>query len=99
MGPQTEKSDISEILHFSEGSEIYFETKIENLDLSKATRLKAAKLDLSKASDRMKDMLQASGVLQRPALKKISSAKLRALGRVCGLPHLSEVGEDGDIVS
>jgi hypothetical protein len=54
------------------------------------TRVKAAQLDLSKASERMnKEALDESGVLERPP-----PARLRCLRRVCGLAHLSEV-EDG----
>lgn len=63
---------------------------------SKATRLKADKLDLSKASTRMKNALHVSGILERPAPKKINSSKLRVLGRFCGLAHLSEVEDDED---
>lgn len=56
---------------------------------TKATRVKAAKLDLSKASERMRAALAASEMLQRPPPPKISSTKLRYLGRACGLVDLS----------
>ena len=61
---------------------------------SKATRVQAAQLDLARASARMKEALACSGVLERPAPSKINTCKLRLLGRVCGLPNLSEL--DGD---
>lgn len=61
---------------------------------SKAARIKAAKLDLSKASGRMKKALESSGVLERPPPDKITSNKLRCLAHVCGLAHLSEMGDD-----
>jgi hypothetical protein len=57
---------------------------------SKATRVQAAQLDLARASARMKEALACSGVLERPAPSKINTCKLRLLGRVCGLPNLSE---------
>lgn len=63
---------------------------------TKATRVKAAQLDLAKASERMKTALQSSGLLQRPPPAKILPSKLRRLGRVCGLSHLSEVEDDDD---
>jgi hypothetical protein len=49
---------------------------------SKATRVKAAQLDLARASARMKEALASSGVLERPAPSKITSSKLRCLGLV-----------------
>jgi hypothetical protein len=61
---------------------------------AKATRVKAAQLDLSKASERMKKALEQSGVLERPPPARVPSAWLRCLGRVCCLPHLSEVEDD-----
>jgi len=63
---------------------------------SKATRVKAAQLDLVRASDRMKEALACSGVLERPAPPKIASRKLHLLGRVCGLPVLPEADGDCD---
>ncbi|KAG2606605.1 hypothetical protein PVAP13_4NG061865 [Panicum virgatum] len=62
---------------------------------SKVTRVKAAQLDLTQASARMKEALTCSGILQRPAPPKITSTKLRCLARVCGIPDLpdEEVGE------
>jgi len=62
---------------------------------SKATRVKAAQLDLTRASARMKEALACSGILQHPAPPKITSSKLRCLARVCGIPDLpdEEVGE------
>lgn len=66
---------------------------------AKATRIKAARLDLTKASEGMKAALGESGILQRPPPPKTSSVKLRRLGHVCGLPHLSEVeDEDGPAI-
>lgn len=62
---------------------------------TKSARLKAGKLDITKASARMKDALRGSNVLERPAPKKISTTKLWMLGRACGLAKLSEV-EDGE---
>ena len=47
---------------------------------AKATRVKAAQLDLARASARMKDAITSSGVLHYPAPAKISSSKLRCLG-------------------
>ncbi|CAL4951769.1 unnamed protein product [Urochloa decumbens] len=69
--------------------EPYYETVAD-----KASRVKAAKLDMAKASERMKAALHSSGILERPPPRRISARKLRCLGRICGLPHLSEV-EDG----
>lgn len=62
---------------------------------SKATRVKAAPLDLTRASARMKEALACSGILQRPTPPKITSSKLRCLARVYGIPDLpdEEVGE------
>jgi len=60
---------------------------------SKAARVQAAKLDLQRASARMKAALESSGVLERPPPAKISSRKLRLLSRACGLSTLSEVDE------
>ena len=62
---------------------------------SKATRVKAAQLDLTRASAHMKEALACSGILQRPGPPKITSSKLRCLGHVCGIPDLpdEEVGE------
>jgi len=57
---------------------------------SKATHVKAAQLDLARASARMKEALANSSMLQRPAPPKIASNKLRCLGRVCSLPNLSD---------
>ncbi|CAN6211719.1 unnamed protein product [Urochloa humidicola] len=61
---------------------------------TKASKMKEAQLDLSKASERMKKAIQASGVLERPAPAKISSRKLCLLGRVCGLNNLSEIEDE-----
>ena len=63
---------------------------------TKATRVKAAQLDLSRTSTRMKAALEHSGVLEHPARAKIATSKLRYLGRVCGLPDLSD--SDADVV-
>lgn len=65
---------------------------------TKASRAKADQMDLAKASERMKAALHASGTLRRPAPPKISAAKLRCLGHVCGLAHLSEVEDEEAIV-
>lgn len=62
---------------------------------SKATRIKASKLDISKASERMKNALQSSGMLLRPPPAQVPSPQLRCLGSICGLPHLSEVEDEG----
>jgi len=61
---------------------------------SKATRVKATQLDLTRASARMKEALTSSGMLLRPAPAKISTNKLRCLGRVCGLPDLLDAEEE-----
>jgi outer membrane murein-binding lipoprotein Lpp len=57
---------------------------------AKATHVKAAQLDLSKASEHMKKVLEQSGVLKRSPPARVPST----LGRVCGLAHLSEVEDD-----
>jgi len=41
----------------------------------------------------MREALAHSGVLERPPPPKIALSKLRFLGRVCGLPDLSDTGE------
>ena len=61
---------------------------------SKAARVKAAQLDLARASTRMREALVQSGMLERPPPRRISSAKLRCLGQACGLPVLSEADEE-----
>ena len=61
---------------------------------TKATCAKAAQLDLSKASVRMKSALLDSGLLARPPPAKTPSAKLRQLGRLCGLAHLSDLEDE-----
>jgi len=63
---------------------------------TKATRVKAAQLDLTRTSTRMKAALEHSGVLERLARAKIATSKLRCLGRVCGLPDLFD--SDVDVV-
>ena len=52
---------------------------------SKASRVQAAKLDLSKASSALGSALEASGILQRPPPARIPSSRLRRLARVCGI--------------
>jgi len=47
-------------------------------NVTKAARVQAAKLDLARASARMKAALASSGILARPAPPKIPSRKLRA---------------------
>lgn len=42
----------------------------------------------------MKADLNASEMLRRPPPAKISTSKLRSLGRVCGIGHLSEVDDE-----
>lgn len=64
---------------------------------TKATRLKTAKLDISKASERMKKALHSSMVLRRPPPAKTPVSKLRCLGRACGLVHLSDLDDDGAV--
>jgi hypothetical protein len=49
--------------------------------------MKAAQLNLAKASERMKAALEHSGILERPLLTRISTVNLRFLGRACGLPQ------------
>ncbi|CAL5083044.1 unnamed protein product [Urochloa decumbens] len=61
---------------------------------AKASKLKAAQLDMSKASERMKTAIQNSGILERPAPAKIPARRLRCLGRVCGLSNLSECEDE-----
>ena len=58
---------------------------------SEATRVKAAQLDLTRASAHMKKALELSGVLDHPPPARIASRKLRLLGKVCGIHSLSEV--------
>lgn len=52
---------------------------------SKASRVQAAKLDLSKASSALVSALEASGILQHPLPARIPSSRLRRLARVCGI--------------
>ncbi|CAN6338953.1 unnamed protein product [Urochloa humidicola] len=61
---------------------------------TKASRVKAAQLDMTKASERLKTAMASSGLLECPAPAKVSSRKLRCLGRVCGLAHMSELDEE-----
>jgi hypothetical protein len=61
---------------------------------TKALRLNAAQLDLSKASERMKTALADSHLLEIPPPTKIPSSRLPCLGRVCGLAHLSEIEDE-----
>ena len=61
---------------------------------SKAARVKAAQLDLARASARMREVLVQSGMLERPPPHRISSAKLRCLGQACGLPIFSDAVEE-----
>ena len=63
---------------------------------SKTARVKAAQLDLARASARMREALVRSGMLERPPPRRISSAKLSCLGRACGLPALSDSDEKVD---
>jgi len=63
---------------------------------SKASRVKAAQLDLARASARMREALARSGVLERPAPQKISARDLYCLGHACGLPSLTTAGDDAD---
>lgn len=60
---------------------------------TKAARVQAAKLDLARASARMKAAVESSEMLARPPPTKIPSYKLCLLGHVCGLANLSEVDE------
>jgi hypothetical protein len=64
---------------------------------SKASRVKAAQLDLSRASARLRGALEQSGILERPPPARIASRKLRLLGKVCGISTLS--GADGEVPS
>jgi hypothetical protein len=61
---------------------------------TKATRVKAARLDLSKASERMKKALEELAILARPPPTRVPSARLCCLGRICWLSHLSDVEDD-----
>ncbi|KAF8762518.1 hypothetical protein HU200_009493 [Digitaria exilis] len=61
---------------------------------TKATRVKAAKMELNRTSARMKTALAEAKILERPPPARIAAAKLRCLGRVCGLAHLSEVEDE-----
>lgn len=61
---------------------------------SKATRAKAARMDLSKASERMRAAIAGSRVLERPPPKHISAAKLRCMGRLCGLGGLEDLEDE-----
>jgi len=63
---------------------------------SKASRVKAVQLDLTRASTRMREALARSGILERPAPPKISARDLCCLGHACGLPSLSFAGDDAD---
>ena len=63
---------------------------------SKAARVKAAQLDLARASARMREALVRSGMLERPPPRRIPSDKLSCLGRACGLPALSVSDEEVD---
>jgi len=63
---------------------------------SKATRVRAAQLDLARASTRMREALVRSGMLERPPPRRIPSDKLSCLGRACGLPALSVSDEEVD---
>jgi len=64
---------------------------------SKATRVQAAKLDLSRASARLKEAIEESEVLQRPPPPRVTRRHLLCLGRACGLSNLSEVEEDAPL--
>ena len=61
---------------------------------TKATRVKAAQLDMSKASERMKTAIADSGLLARPPPARISTSKMRRLGRICGFTHLSDLDDE-----
>jgi len=64
---------------------------------SKATRVQAAKLDLSRASARLKEAIEESEVLQRLPPPRVTRRHLLCLGRACGLSNLSEVEEDAPL--
>jgi hypothetical protein len=61
---------------------------------TKASRVKAVQMDLSKASECMKTALADSRLLESPPPAKIPSSRLRCLGRVCGLTQLSEIEDE-----
>ena len=50
-------------------------------------------LDIARASVHMREALAHSGLLERPPPPKIALGRLRFLGRVCGLPDLSDTEE------
>ncbi|CAD6266353.1 unnamed protein product [Miscanthus lutarioriparius] len=52
---------------------------------SKATRVQAAKLDLSKASSNMAEALACSSILKRPPPACTAPSRLHRLARVCGI--------------
>ena len=60
---------------------------------SKAMCVKAAQLDLVRASARL-EALARSGVLERPPPARFSTSKLCCLGRACGLPDISNNVEE-----
>nr|CAB3483870.1 unnamed protein product [Digitaria exilis] len=61
---------------------------------SKATRVKAVKLDISKVSMKMRAAIVDAGLLERPPPAKVKSSKLHRLGHVCGLGNMSEIVDD-----
>lgn len=65
---------------------------------TKATRVKTAKLDLSRASAKLKEAMADAQVLERPPPARIRASKLRCMGRVCGLAGLGTVVDDDEVL-
>lgn len=62
---------------------------------TKATRVKEASFDMSKASERLKAAISDdSSILARPVPSKVSIPMLKSLGHACGLSNLFEVEEE-----
>lgn len=62
--------------------------------VNKATKIKAKKMGVDGAWEELKKALAQSAILERPPTSRISAAKLKCLGRACGLGHLSEVEDE-----
>nr|CAB3460157.1 unnamed protein product [Digitaria exilis] len=62
--------------------------------VTKASRVKAEKMNITGASNRMKVALEQATILERPPPPRIKVSKLKCLGRVCGLGRLSEIDDE-----
>nr|CAB3480143.1 unnamed protein product [Digitaria exilis] len=62
--------------------------------VTKASRVKAEKMNIAGASNRMKVALEQAAILERPPPPRIKVSKLKCLGRVCGLGRLSEIDDE-----